>query len=135
MNEYKVLKSLCKYLVSKKDEIAVNDTKYIVGAIALDNKGNIISKGCNSFVKTHPVQKKIAESVGKPYKIYLHAEVSALVKAHSQVDTLIIARIRQSDNSIAIAKPCPVCSEAIRRAKVKRVFYTNDNNELILLEM
>lgn len=135
MNEYKYLKILCKYLVSKKESIVVSGTKYVVGAIALDHKGNIISKGCNSFVKTHPFQKKIAESVGKPHKIYLHAEISALVQAHSKIDTLIIARIRQSDNSIAISKPCPVCSEAIRQAHIKKVYFTNDLGELILLKI
>lgn len=133
MKEYRVLNSLCKYLIEKKPSIVVNDTKYVVGAFALDDKGVIISKGCNSFVKTHPMQKKYADDVGLHYKIYLHAEVAALVKAHKKVDTLVIARIRQSDNKLAIARPCPVCSEAIRKAGVRKVYFTDDHGELVLM--
>ena len=135
LKEYKTLKSLCRFLEGKKESITINDTKYVVGAYALDVKGNILSKGCNSFVKTHPEQKRCADAVGLHHKIYLHAEVAALVKAHKKVDTLIIARIRQSDNSIAIARPCRVCSEAIRKAGVRRVFFTNDEGELVLLDL
>ena len=72
MKEYRVLNSLCKYLIEKKPTITVNDTKYVVGAFALDSRGVVISKGCNSFVKTHPMQKKYADKVGLHYKIYLH---------------------------------------------------------------
>ena len=81
------------------------------------------------------MQKKYADKVGLHYKIYLHAEIAALVKAHKKVDTLIIARIRQSDNELAIAQPCPVCADAIRQAGVRRVYFTNDSGELVLMNM
>ena len=135
MKEYKVLKSVCKYLIEKKPSIIHDSTKYIMGAFALDESGTIISKGCNSFVKTHPRQKELADQVGLYHKIFLHAEIAALVKAHKKVDTLIVVRIRQSDNTIAMAKPCPVCTEAIKQAGVRKVYFTDDSGKLVLLNL
>lgn len=134
MNEYRELKKLKSFLIEKKDSIIVDDNKYVVGAFAFDNRGRLLSKGTNSFVKTHPRQKKYADCVGLKYKIYLHAEVSAIIKANAKIDTLIVARILQHTNETALAKPCPVCCEAIRQAGIKKVYFTNKNGELVLLE-
>lgn len=134
MNEYKELNKLKSFLIKKKDSIIVDSNKYIVGAFAYDNKGRLLSKGTNSFVKTHPQQKKYADYVGLNYKIYLHAEISAIIKANSKIDTLIVARILQYTNETALAKPCPVCYEAIRQAKIRKVYFTNEHGELVLLE-
>ena len=70
--------------MSKKESVldnAIGDAKYVVGSFAYDKKGMLISKGVNSFIKTHPEQKKCASAVGLYHNIYLHAEISALVRA------------------------------------------------------
>lgn len=135
MNEYRALNKLKSFLVEKKDSIIVDDNKYVVGAFAFDHKGMLLSKATNSFVKTHPRQKILADSVGLVHKIYLHAEVSAIIKANAKIDTLIVARILQHTNKTAMARPCPVCCEAIRQAGIKKVYFTNKDGELVLLKI
>ncbi len=71
--------------------------------------------------------------VGRVHKVFLHAEIAALVRAKREVHTLIIARILHGNGNIATSKPCPVCEAAIKAAGVKKVYYTNENGELILL--
>ena len=146
MKEYRSLGSLQNYLIKMKDSVlkgSSGDTKYVVGSFAYDKRGLLISRGLNSFTKTHPFQKKMADIAGRDvsserqheYRIYLHAEISALVRAKKPVETLIVARIRHSDHSLALARPCPVCIEAIKQAGVKKVYFTNDSGELVLLDV
>jgi len=144
MKEYHSLSSLQRFLISKKESIledAIGDAKYVVGSFAYDKRGSLISKGVNSFVKTHPYQKKMADIASRnsernhECRIYLHAEISALIKAKRPVETLIVARIRHYDNTLAMARPCPVCAEAIRQAGVKKVYFTNDSGELVLMKI
>jgi deoxycytidylate deaminase len=105
-----------------------NTTEYNhkVACIITDKRGNVISQGMNSN-KSHPIQAKFAKLVGKEEKIYLHAEISALVKCHKEPHTIYVARITQAGN-MGIAKPCLICQEAIRQAGVKFVVYTDDND-------
>lgn len=135
MNEYKALSKLRTYLIERKESIIVDDNKYVVGAFAFDSRGMILAKGTNSFVKTHPRQKQLADCVGLEHKIYLHAEVSAIVKSSAKIDTLIVTRILQHTDEIAMARPCPVCCEAIRQAGIKKVYFTNEEGELVLLNV
>ena len=48
-------------------------------ATIYDKRGNILSIGYNSYTKSHPYQAKLAALVDEPYKIYLHAEIQAIV--------------------------------------------------------
>lgn len=76
-------------------------------------KGKIVSVGFNSYVKTHPYQAKLAKQVGQPKREYLHAEIAALVKSQGRVDSICIVRL-SATNTYTLARPCPVCMEAIR---------------------
>ena len=60
-------------------------SKKKVGAVLL-NKGRPVVHGVNKDRKTHPFQARLAEMVGLEEKIYLHAEISALVKCKSDAD-------------------------------------------------
>ena len=94
-------------------------------AIIYDKRGHVLSIGQNSYIKTHPYQKKIANRVGYPDKIYLHAEISAIIrckdlkKAHS----IFISRYNENGDPMN-AKPCIVCQEAIKLAGIKNIRYT-----------
>jgi tRNA(Arg) A34 adenosine deaminase TadA len=96
--------------------------KFYVTAATLDKRGRIIAIGDSSPVKTHPLMKRYCHLINK-YKIYLHAEISALVKSHREVDSLIVVRVNKH-KQIASAKPCPICMAAIRDAKVRIIYYT-----------
>lgn len=136
MNEYSALRILSKKLVEHKKQVQDIQTKnYFVGAVLMDKQGRILSLGFNSFYKTHPYQKKLSDSIkvkNKERQIYIHAEVSALVKCNSVPHTLIIARIGMDESIYRLAKPCPLCQEAIRQSSIKKVYYTNNNGELVL---
>lgn len=96
-----------------------------VGAVVTDKKGRVISVGYNRR-KTHPVQKRFADQVGRPCKVHLHAEISALVKCRQEPHTMYVARIQQ-DNNTAAAHPCPICVAAIEESGIKKVVYTTEH--------
>lgn len=100
-----------------------NTSRFRLACIITDKRGHIISSALNSFSKTHPKQQKYAEKVGQPDKVFLHAEIAALVRCRIQPYAIYIARVTK-DGKPALAKPCPVCEMAIREAGVKRIYYT-----------
>jgi len=132
LKEYKALERLRKYLAETSD--FEDDTKkFFVAAVTLDVKGQILSIRSNSY-KTHPKMVKLSQSAQwGTKKIFLHAEVAALVSSQNKVHTIIIARMRR-DGSLAIARPCPICQLAIKEAKVKKIYFTNEQGELTLLK-
>jgi deoxycytidylate deaminase len=98
--------------------------KFIVEATAFDKKGNVISKACNDYKKTHPVQKHFAEMAGEPSRIYLHAEILSLLRAgENKVGSLFVARYN-SKKEMMLARPCNVCMLAMKAYGVKHVLYT-----------
>lgn len=98
--------------------------KFKIFAEAFDRKGNRISMAENNYKKTHPLMKFFAEKVNLEEKLYLHAEVLALIRAGEQkVHTMHIFR-QGADGSNALAKPCPVCTEALKAWGVKEIVYT-----------
>lgn len=54
--------------------------KHHVTAIIFDKRGRPLSIGQNSYIKTHPLQLKMAEKVGLPEKKFIHAEIQSIVK-------------------------------------------------------
>ncbi len=139
MNEYRALDVLAKKLkLHKNMEKDTQNKNYFVGAIALDSKGTPICVGFNSFTKSHPYQKKLSERIpiiNKREQIYLHAEISTLIKCKGEADTLIVARIGMNENIFRLARPCPICQEAIKQAGVKKVYFTNNEGELVLMAL
>ena len=101
-----------------------------VGAILL-NKGKVVAKGVNQDTKSHPLQAQLAELVGLEEKIYLHAEISALIKCKSNVDTIVVARLGGHEgDELRNAKPCKICSLALQKAGIKNIYYTTDDGFL-----
>jgi tRNA(Arg) A34 adenosine deaminase TadA len=97
-----------------------------VAAIVTDKRGNILSEGINSYEKTHPIQAQFALKT-KKYKerVYLHAEISALVKNKTDRAYRIYVARNHRNNNYALAKPCPVCTLAIKEAGIKEIIYTD----------
>lgn len=99
--------------------------RHSLTAIIYDKKGRVLSVGQNNYVKTHPLQKKHAEKVGEPYKEFLHAEISAIVKCTNLAKAYRISIFRfNADGTPAVAKPCPVCMSALRAAGIERIEHT-----------
>ena len=103
--------------------------KYDITAVIKDKHGHIISRANNSYVKTHPLQAKLAKAVGRPKKVYLHAEVLAILRAGSRIEkaySMDIYRFDKQGNP-KLAEPCPICKEFIATTPIKVVNYTKEN--------
>lgn len=96
-----------------------------ITAIIYDKKGKVLSLGRNSYVKTHPKQAKHAHKVGLPEKIYLHAEIDAIIRCRdlSKAYKIVVSRITKK-GKYGNAKPCPVCQSAIKEAGIRNVEWT-----------
>lgn len=104
--------------------------RYHLLAKAYDKRKRVIAVGENSYSKTSTVMSYFAEKVGLPKKIYLHAEVQSLLRCKdTQPYRLTIERYDDKGNP-ALAKPCPVCIEAIKAWGVKVLEYTSPDGRV-----
>lgn len=89
-------------------------------AYIYDKKGRLLSLGKNSYIKTHPLQAKHAALVGEPYKQSLHAEIHAISRCKNlaRAHRIVVMRFNK-DGSPALAKPCPICLDAISMTPIK----------------
>jgi len=94
----------------------------------------IVSTGTN-LTKTHPMQGKYAKKSGYPRRIYLHAEIRALIKTKKKGDTLFVARLSKNGYSLRLAKPCQTCRLALASEGVKKVVYSVSNNNWETMEL
>lgn len=99
------------------------DNKYKVSAVITNKKGRIIAVGCNSYSKTHPKQAYYAKKCGCQPKIFLHAEIDALIHCKDKPHTIYIARVNRKGNPLP-AKPCPICNMAITDCGIERIITT-----------
>lgn len=105
------------------DKPKTNKRQYQVKATAYDKRGRIIAVGYNDYGKTHTKQAHYSKRTGSPEKVFLHAEIAALIKCRRQPYKLKIERYGVRGEP-RLAKPCPACDLAIREAGVKYVEYT-----------
>ena len=114
----------------------INRERYIgeffMIAATMDKRGRIISIGENSPSKTHPLMHKYCTKMKLKGKIYLHAELSALVKSFAKPHSILVIRINRS-GKFAMAKPCPICMMAIKEAKIKKIWYSNKESGLTMI--
>lgn len=118
-----------KQAVELAMKIPVKRSEQRLAAICVDRKGKVLGKGTNSYTRTHTLQRHFAILAGLPEeKMFLHAEVQALLRSKDkQVHTLYVARLLK-DNSEGLAKPCPACIEALKAFGVQKVVYTLTKN-------
>ena len=91
--------------------------RYIISATCYDSRGRILSHALNNYTKSHPIQSHFASLVGEPERIYLHAEILALLRCGDRkVDSIHI--INHNGGS---SKPCKICAEAIKAWRVNHI--------------
>jgi tRNA(Arg) A34 adenosine deaminase TadA len=99
--------------------------QYSITAIIYDKRGNVLSVGKNSYVKTHPLQARYAKQAGEPYKSFLHAEIDAIIRLRKLKGAKRIAVFRyKEDGSPASARPCKICCQAIKEAGIEIIEHT-----------
>lgn len=72
------------------------------------------------------LQAKYAKKIGKEEKVYLHAEILAILRAGKRICkaySIEVCRYDKSGNT-KLAKPCPICMEFIKTTPIKKIFYT-----------
>lgn len=104
--------------------------KYNIVALAFSKKGKLLSVGHNSYIKTHPLQSYFANKVGDPLRLFVHAELDALIKAKHDVYKMLVLRLRK-DGSLALSKPCKICTLALRHYGVQYVEYTDNTGKIL----
>ena len=100
--------------------------KPIVTAIIYDKRGNVLSVGRNSYVKTHTLQAKFAAKTGNSEAIFLHAEMDAIIKCRRMDKAHKIAVFRYDANgNPANSAPCEICRRAIKElTNIKIITHT-----------
>ena len=98
--------------------------KYALTATITNKNGMILSCGENSYSKTHPMQAEFAKKCGLDHKVFLHAEIAALVKVRQGKPYKITIERFNKKGSPLNAEPCPICKMAIAAAGIKRIEYT-----------
>lgn len=96
-----------------------------ITASIYDRRGRLISMGKNRYTKSHPFQARLARAVGLEEKIYLHAEIEALLrlKNWNRAYRIVVERYTK-DGEPALAKPCPICQKALKMAGIENVEHT-----------
>ena len=82
----------------------------------------LVSEAYNNYTKSHPKQAMYAKRCGEPYKVYLHAEIAAIIKAKGKGYKIKIERYNNKGEPLP-SKPCPICELAIKEANIKLVEY------------
>lgn len=112
------------WLVKSYPEFHLDKPQHMMASV-FNKSGVLLNWGVNSYVKTHPLQAKYAAVVNQHARIFLHAEISALVRARDFVHELVVVRFNPTTKELRPSKPCLICMEAMRMAGVKRVHFIN----------
>lgn len=99
--------------------------RFLLRATCYDKKGRVLSIGENSYTRTHPTQAHFAKLAGQEERMFLHAEMSALLKSgDKRVHKIFVERYNFNGDPVN-AEPCAVCKLAIKAWGVKYTEYTN----------
>jgi deoxycytidylate deaminase len=99
-------------------------------AIIRDKRGKVLSIGKNSYKKSHPYQAHLAAQVGLPEKIFIHAEVDAIIRCRNLRKANSIEVFKLNANSKRMKTIiCPICMSAIKEAGIKHIKIFEDLNE------
>lgn len=99
--------------------------RHQITATIKDKSGNVLSCAQNNYDKSHPIQARFAGLSNQPDRIYLHAEIAALVKLgkHAKPHSIHVSR-NYKNGKPALAKPCAVCQAAIKHWGIKHTYFT-----------
>ena len=101
--------------------------KHLVQATIFDKRGRILAVAQNQYQKSHPWQKELGIKAGgrNVERIYLHAEVAAIIRAmkKGKPHSIRIERYK-ANGEPGNACPCPICQLAIKEAGIQEVTFT-----------
>ena len=106
-------------------EKALNNGRVYHLAAILRRKGRVVRIGINTN-KTHPRFTRTYPD--GTVASHMHAEMNVL-RFSEPGDTLEVLRVKKSDKSYAMAKPCSHCMKFIKAAGIASVRFTNEQGE------
>ena len=65
-----------------EEEYQMTKKRFNIVATVYDKRGRKLTEGTNSYTKTHTLQAKFAVQVGLDDKVFLHAEIAEIGRAH-----------------------------------------------------
>jgi len=104
--------------------LQMSSKRFNIKATVYDKRGRILATAVNSYRKSHTLQAAYANRVGTDYKIYLHAEILAIIRVKERPAYKIKIERYDSEGNPRLAMPCPICQLAIQEAGIKFVEYT-----------
>lgn len=111
---------MLKYYKAARAALHNSTNTQKVFAVA-EAKGRKVAQATNQYTRSHARQRDYARRAGFPNKVYLHAEIGALVKSRCPVDTMYIYRLNRRGDMLP-SKPCAVCQLALKELKIKQVY-------------
>lgn len=88
--------------------------RFNIKATTFAKNGRVLAVAFNNYEKSHPIQHHFANLVGEPDKIFIHAEISAILKSgKNKIHRISVERYGNTGNPLP-ANPCKVCEAAIR---------------------
>lgn len=109
-------------------------SRKILTAFIKNKRGNVLAIGKNNYEKTHPYMYSIASRIEgrNTKKIFLHAEIDAIVKCRNLEDAykIEIFRINKA-GKYATSKPCPICFSAILETNIEVIGYIDENGNYV----
>lgn len=99
--------------------------KHQITATIEDKAGHVLSSAKNNYNKTHPLQAHFASNVGEPSRIFLHAEIAALIRLpkNSKPYKIVVSRFLKNGQP-ANASPCRVCQAALKHWNIFKIEHT-----------
>lgn len=100
--------------------------KQKIYAIITDKRDRVLAHAGNNYIKSHPTQRRLAESVDLEECIYIHAEIAALIKVKKPIpknSKIYISRI-DSNGVPVLSAPCPICQHALMLAGITSIYHT-----------
>jgi deoxycytidylate deaminase len=113
-----------EHLIKEAWKYFDREKKYNLVAFLLDKKGEVLSVGVNKH-KTHPYQAECAARAGDDERVFLHAEVDAIIKYRGEEIpySILVLRLKK-DGTLGLARPCDVCQIAIQEAGIQIIQYS-----------
>ena len=98
-----------------------------IAAVIVDKRGNVLASASNDYGKSHPLQKAMSiKAEGNASRIFLHAEISALLKAlrsGKKGVKIFVARVSKRGEPL-LAAPCPTCAYTLELYGIKHIEHT-----------
>ena len=102
--------------------------RFELQATCYDKKGKVLSTGKNNYSKSHPLMLHLAKLAGESEeKIYLHAELKAVLSAGSRDVASILVERYDSHGNPRLAKPCKTCQQMLKAFGVQEIRYTTSH--------